>query len=454
MNGTFSIFDGNTQLSVSEYTLTGVMYPAPSSPYFWETLDGEITTTFSGAPGTHVLTVKYSGDSNYSPSSSGTVTFSAVYPTQTSLTPSASTILDGQPLTVTAQIVPSKAASSSPSGTVTFNVNGAPFGTIAVSNSQAQIIIPSLTAGNIPITGIYSGDTNYASSSGTLTEAVNPVPTSTSVTASNATVVEGAQVTLTAKITPAQNGAAPIAGTVQFSANGVPLGGQSVSNNQAQITASFSTPGSAQVQAIYSGDVNYLTSTGAYTETVLPPPPDFSITASGTTTQTVTAGQTATFNNGISVSALNGFSAQVSLSCSLPSSATATTCTVNPNTLASGSGTASVSVTTMAHGLVPPAVPLGQFCLRLWASLLLIAVLLAMLLRRLASEPRQRSLSSALPFAGTALFLLLQAIGCGGGGGYRPPPPPVGTPLGTYTVTVSGTSGSTTHTASVTLIVN
>src|SRR4029077_12371926 len=64
-------------------------------------------------------------------------------------------------------------------------------------------------------------------------------------------------------------------------------------------------------------------------------PPDFSITSSGTTTQTVTAGQTATFTNAISVTAQSGFSSQVNLSCLLPLTATASTCTVNPNVFAS-----------------------------------------------------------------------------------------------------------------------
>ncbi len=43
--------------------------------------------------------------------------------------------------------------------------------------------------------------------------------------------------------------------------------------------------------------------------------------------------------------------------------------------------------------------------------------------------------------------------GCGGGGGTTPPSPS-GTPGGTYTITVTGTSGATTHTTTVALTVN
>jgi hypothetical protein len=453
MSGTFAIFDGSTQLPVSEYTLTGVIYPAPNSPYVWETLDGEITTTFSGTPGTRALTVKYSGDPNYSPSTSAPGSFQAVYPTQTNLTSSASTILDGQPLTVNATVVPSQPASSPPSGTVAFTVNGVPFGSVPVSNSQAQITISSLTAGTATVTAFYSGDPNYwRSYSGTLTETVTPVSTSTSVSPSSSSVAQGALVTLTAHITPAATGAASLTGTVQFTANGSNIGGQNVSNNQAQITTSFSTQGSVQIQATYSGDANYSTSTGTFTETVLPPPPDFSITTPGIRTQTIAAGQTATFSNAITIAPQNGFSAQVNLSCALPSYVTATTCSANPSSFATGSGTASVVVTTMTRGFLPPMWPPVRFISRpQFVPILLIMILLSALLLRFARTRRQR-FAGALPLAGLLLFLMLQAIGCGGGG-YNPPPPATGTPAGTYTVTVTGTSGTLTHTNTLTLVV-
>jgi len=456
MSGTFAIFVDGAQLSVSEYTLTGVIYPYPNSPFVWETLDGEITTTFLGTAGIHALTVKYSGDSNYAPSTSSPGSVDLVYPTQTTLTPSAPVILSGQPLTVTAQIIPSQTASSPPSGNVTFSLNNSPIGTVAVSNGQAQITISSLTGGNKLISATYTGDSNYWRSSGTFTETVNPVPTNTSVSSSNATVVEGAFVTLTAQVTPAQMGAAPLTGTVQFSYNGIHLGGQTVSNNQAQITAAFTTPGSVQVQAIYSGDVNYSISTGTFTETVLPPPPDFSVTSSGTTTQTINAGQTATFTSAITVSALNGFSAQVNLSCSLPTTAKATACSVNPASFPSGSGTATVTVTTTARGLMPP--PLWdrvRFIFRpQLLPVFLLMILLSIFLLRLARTRRQR-FAGVLPLAGLVLFLMLQTIGCGGGSSYAPPPPPpTGTPANTYSVTVTGTSGNTTHTTTLTVAVN
>ncbi len=451
-SGTFAIFDGKNQLAS---TVTGagpgVIYTGPNSPYVWVTFSGNLNTTLPGPSGTHMLTLNYSGDANYAPSTSGPFPADEVYTTKTTLTPSATTILDGQPLTLTAQILPSQTANSPPTGSITFSVYNSPVGTVAVSNNQAQFTIPSLGVGIIPIGASYSGDTNYATSSATLLETVNPISTSTSVTSSSPTVVQGASVTFTARITPAQMGAASVSGTVYLTANGIEIGNLTVSNNQVQATTSFPTPGSVQIQANYSGDANYTASSATFTETVTAPP-DFSVVSSGATTQTVNAGQTATFTNAITVSALNGFAAQVILSCSLPAAATNTTCSANPNTFATGSGTATVSITTMARGLMPPSLPINRFLLRpqLLTSLLLTLVL-AMLTLRLARTRSQR-LACAVPCVVMAVFLVLQAVGCGGGG-YSSPPPPTGTPAGTYTVTVTGTSGNTTHTTTLTLTV-
>jgi hypothetical protein len=184
-------------------------------------------------------------------------------------------------------------------------------------------------------------------------------------------------------------------------------------------------------------------------------PPDFSITSSGSTTQTVAAGQTATFTNAISVTAQNGFSAQVNLSCSLPVTATATTCTVTPNMFASGSGTATAKVTTMARGFAPPLLPRGRVILLhpQFLPLILLSILLAAILARFARTRRQR-FAGALPLALLVLFLTIEAIGCGAGSSPPPPPPPpTGTPAGTYTVTVTATSGTLTHNTTLTLVV-
>jgi len=451
-SGTFTIFDGNNQLPSTVGDIgNGVIYPAPNSRYVWVTISGNLNTTVPGPPGTHMLTLNYSGDANYSPCTSGPFPVDEVYPTQTALTSSAPTVPNGQPVTITAQIIPSQSAGSAPTGNVVFNMDGYVYATVAVSNSQAQINIPPNSAGSMFLSAKYSGDNYYASSTGTFTQTFAQIGTTTLVTSSNPTTGQNASVTFTAHISPAQMGYAPPSGSVQFTANGTNIGGgQIVVNNQSQITTSFTTLGSYQIQATYNGDQNYLPSSGNLIENVVSSPPDFSLTSSGVTTQTIRAGQIAVFSNAISVSPLNGFTSQVNLSCSL--SASATTCSLSPSSLASGTGTATLTVTTTARGFAVPSSRIRHIS---WRPLiaLLCAILLLISFLQFTARARRERLAGALPFMVLALFLILQAVGCGGGGSGSPPPQ-VGTPAGTYAVTVSGTSGNTTHSTTLTLIVN
>jgi len=450
--GTFTLFDNGNQVPATlGEPETGVINP-PDSPYVWVTYGGNLYFTLPGPSGSHTLTLNYSGDVNYQSSTSGPLAATEVYPTTLQLTPSVPTIQDGQQFTVTAQIVPAQRASSPPTGSVLFKVNGVSSGPVAVNNGQAQLTATAPIAGNVPISATYSGDANYAGSSASFSETVTLVSTSTIVTSSSPTAVEFTAVTFTAQINPAATGAAPLTGSVQFTASGVSIGSRVLTNNQASVSTMFSTPGSVQIQVSYSGDLNYAASTGTVTETVTPPP-DFSVTASGTTVQTVNAGQTATFTNAITVAALYGFNSQVKLLCSLPFAANGTTCTVTPSMLGTGNGTATVNVTTTSRGFAPPLGPIGW--LNRWQPyllLVLLAFLLAGLVPQFARTRRLRP-AGAIPLA-ILIFVIVQAIGCGGGNSAVPPPPPTGTPAETYTVTVTGNSTNSSHTATLQLIVN
>jgi hypothetical protein len=206
--------------------------------------------------------------------------------------------------------------------------------------------------------------------------------------------------------------------------------------------AAITTGGNAQVTVTDLGQVNptnavaFLVTGGG----------DFSLAFTGPTSMTVSAGQTATYP--LTIAALNGFGGTVNLSCSLP--ATATTCSTSPTSVTQA-GNFTVTVTTTSRALLPPS--LLRRLPRLWplgAPLLLLAALLLGILFFVKRARCQRA------FAGTTLalfvvFLVMEAVGCGGGGS---PPAPHGTPAGTYTVTVTGMSGSTTHTANLTLVVN
>ena len=177
---------------------------------------------------------------------------------------------------------------------------------------------------------------------------------------------------------------------------------------------------------------------------------DFSIPAPGSQTEaTVTAGQTATYDLTLSP---DGFSGAVSLSCS--GAPTATTCSVSPSSLTlDGTTDAMVTVTvrTTARSMLgPPAGPQSGLPWLLWL------LSLAMLASLATAARRQRVwMSFALPI----LFVVLwtscgsggSPVGGGGGGGGGGT---IGTPPGTFPLTVTATSGGGSRTIPLTLTVN
>ena len=109
--------------------------------------------------------------------------------------------------------------------------------------------------------------------------------------------------------------------------------------------------------------------------------------------------------------------------------------------------TFNVSVTTTARTTGALHLPAFTPVTWLWAFAMLGIVVL----------PRRRKLEPKPPlrrYLRIAPLTLLLALGsCGGGSTGSPQPGATGTPAGTYTLNVKATSGATSQTASLTLIV-
>ncbi len=164
---------------------------------------------------------------------------------------------------------------------------------------------------------------------------------------------------------------------------------------------------------------------------------DFSLAAaSGSgTTATVNPGQTATYT--LALDGLGGLNQAVNFTCAgAPSEAA---CTISPSsaTLGSSATNVTVSVSTTAASTLsprgfrpsPPASPAPK------GLLLLVAFLLGLALRWKQVGTRQRTRFLILA---VALLLTLLMAACGGGGTTTNP----GTPAGSYTLTITGSTGS------------
>ena len=177
-----------------------------------------------------------------------------------------------------------------------------------------------------------------------------------------------------------------------------------------------------------------------------PPPPAFTLvpaTAGGSTSATVKAGQTATYN--LQINPTGGFTGSVSFTCAgAPAHATC-----NPPTTVSVTGNAAVpftvTVNTTAASAVPPVLwRIPHTRVPVWPFALLSFVLLVFaksLLRR----------RTPLLWAAALFFVSLSLLaGCSGKNSTVSNP---GTPLGTSTLTLTGTSGSVSQNLSLTLTV-
>lgn len=128
-------------------------------------------TTSSLSVGSHPITATYGGDSNFTDSNSGSTPLTqTVQKSNTSATLTRSTPDANQPLTLTAAIAPIAPGGGSPTGSVTFLVDGVVRGTVNLSSGTAALFLPNgLSQGTHTVTVQYSGDGNYNACSKTIT---------------------------------------------------------------------------------------------------------------------------------------------------------------------------------------------------------------------------------------------------------------------------------------------
>jgi len=123
-------------------------------------------STSSFSAGAHSITAVYGGDSNFTGSTSSTLSqqvSSPGYSTFVALISSPNPAAAGQAVTFTATVTSS--GPGTPTGSVAFEDSGSTLGSAPLSGGRATYTTSSLPAGPHSITASYGGDSNFASSS-------------------------------------------------------------------------------------------------------------------------------------------------------------------------------------------------------------------------------------------------------------------------------------------------
>jgi hypothetical protein len=195
-------------------------------------------TTSSLAAGSHLISVQYAGDTNFSPSTSNTlsvvISAAPLISTTTALTGPA-TANTGASITFTATVTPAS-GTAKPTGTVTFLDGSTSLGTGTLSAAGvATFSTSALSAGPHTITANYGGDANFAmsTSSGlaiTISGATTPnfglsaSPSSVTVTHHQPGVTTITATPAVSAMLRARKPAADAGETIQFSCTGLPTG--------------------------------------------------------------------------------------------------------------------------------------------------------------------------------------------------------------------------------------
>jgi hypothetical protein len=293
------------------FQATPVITPAPATPPTPTTLGQVSLSTTSStvtlslptglpsslSPGPYTITAVYSGDPNFTGSTSPGVSRTLEQiATATKLTTSVNPVVAGQPVTLTATVVASSASLATslglaPTGMVTFYDGTAKLGTASLSSAgngqwSAQLQPPasfSATGGH-SLQAVFSGDHVFIGSTGTLTETVGSTAATThvSLATSASRAVVGQLVTFTAYVSTSTSPTIGVSGTVTLMDGNTPIASAPVTNDEATFTLSTLTAGTHQITASYSGDSNFTAGTSStLTENIVLPTPG---TISGTGT--------------------------------------------------------------------------------------------------------------------------------------------------------------------------
>jgi Bacterial Ig-like domain (group 3) len=423
-----------------------------------------ITSDSTLAQGSYQVTAMYSGDSNYTSSTSTAMTLNIV-PQGSMQSPSTTNVkivpdpaMLGQTITFTAHVGGATGiGGQGATGTVTFLEGTNQLGTATLDpvSGNASITDANLAVGTYSITAMYGGDANFLpSTSPAVRLDVVPVgtltPTTTTISSSAPSADFGTLVTFSATVSAGFGN--PPTGTVTFNDGGTELGMGTLNNGIATFGTSSLTVGTHSITGVYSGDSTFQGSTSVpFTQTINNSTSLNYILTVNPTTITVNQGNSGTAN--VTLIPSGGFNQTVTFLCSgLP---IYSQCTFSPATITpDGSNTPSTIVMTVSTN-VATARLLRPNLRRSGAVLAMFSMGIMGLVRvrgrRQKKNGRRRILGRYASWFSLMLCIAVVSMlaSCGGSGSNNR----VLTPTGTTTVSIAGSTSTGAQTTSFTLVV-
>jgi len=265
-------------------------------------------------------------------------------------------------------------------------------------------------AGMYPITATLGGSAagNYAVTTAPASFTIAQAPTLTTLSASTNALGLGAPVTFSVQAASTTTGTPT--GSVTILDGSSLIGTAPITaGSGASVSVSSLTAGAHSVMAVYSGNSNFLASTSAATlVTVGGTSSDFSLSATGATTQSVAAGSAAVFNFSV---AMQGAAMSSPITLAVQGTPVGSTVSLNPAYVPPGGTVTSITLTVQT----PLAEMRGAPLRREPGSLAVLAFLLlpGIGFARFIGRGRWRKMSGVLGVALGFVILAGMATGCG-----------------------------------------
>ncbi len=249
--GTFTVTTGYDYPTATTLQETGTL---PAGVTFTDNGDG--TATLTGTPnagtnGTYPITI--TADNGVGDDAVENFTLTVLKKTVTTLNVPTFAEVFGEPITLTATVVPA-VGSATLSGTVTFFDGSTPIGApVTLSGGKATLTTAALGAGSNAITAVYSGGGAYGvSTSPTVAKSVAVASTHVQLTPSTLAPVYGQPITFTAHVNAVSPSTVTPTGTITFMDGSSVLTTATVTNGVATLTDASLAVGKHALTAVFA----------------------------------------------------------------------------------------------------------------------------------------------------------------------------------------------------------